>query len=660
MPHGFPVPFHGCALCWTPNTRQGSILAMTNREDPGSKIELSVVFFDAFRDFRTVWPQLLATDVFARTVTLVILTPLIGLLFRLFLTTTDTGVLSDQEILEFVFHPIGFSALILIGACSLAALFAESGALMVIGFGCHEDRGLSALNATIYVWRRVPQLVRLAAHSLLRLIVAVVPFAVGFMIIYLAFLARHDINYYLGERPPELWLAASLCAVLVLGLAVLWLRMIAGWIVALPMVLFESSPPTAALAGSRRIIDNQAWRITAWLAMWLAAFVLISVLLTGAVGFLARLLIPELGSSLVSIAAGLGVVLVVSAFGNLALSTVTTLGFSLSVTRLYRMVSEHGRLQPPMAARGSLGDRSAIRRRSLYDLCGAVMIVVLVSGGAIFLAESIDGPDQVEIIAHRGASGAAPENTVAAFEAAVRDGADWIELDVQENAEGTVVVQHDSDFMRAAGVDLKVWSATAADLAVIDVGSWFDPRFSDQRVPTLSQVLELLKGKAGVVIELKYYGHEQDLEQRVVEIVEAAGMAAEVSVMSLEYAGAARTRALRPAWRVGVLSTVSAGDLTRLDVDFLALNGAAATPLMIRKAHKKGMDVYVWTVNDPIQMSVMMSRGVDGVITDEPAHARRVLQAREELGPFGRLLVWIGGETGLLRVPTSASNADDA
>jgi len=214
--------------------------------------------------------------------------------------------------------------------------------------------------------------------------------------------------------------------------------------------------------------------------------------------------------------------------------------------------------------------------------------------------------------------------------------------------------------MRAAGVDLKVWHATAADLAVIDVGSWFDPRFSDQRVPTLRQVLDLLKGKAGVVIELKYYGHEQELEQRVVDVVEAAGMAAEVSVMSLKGAGVARTRALRPAWRVGVLSTVSAGDLTRLDVDFLALNGAAATPSMIRNAHKKGMDVYVWTVNDPIRMSVMMSRGVDGIITDEPARARSVVLAREELGPFGRLLVWIGGETGLLRVPTSDSIADDA
>ncbi len=81
---------------------------------------------------------------------------------------------------------------------------------------------------------------------------------------------------------------------------------------------------------------------------------------------------------------------------------------------------------------------------------------------------------------------------------------------------------------------------------------------------------------------------------------------------------------------------------------------------MIQHAHSRGVDVYVWTVNDPIQMSVMISRGADGIITDEPARARRVMGLREELGPFAQLLVWIGGETGLLQVTDTVSSVDDA
>ena len=110
----------------------------------------------------------------------------------------------------------------------------------------------------------------------------------------------------------------------------------------------------------------------------------------------------------------------------------------------------------------------------------------------------------------------------------------------------------------------------------------------------------------------------------------------------------------------GLLNTASIGDLTRLDLDFLALNSAAASLAMVQRAHEQGMKVYVWTINDPVQMSVMMSRGVDGIITDNPALARQVLELRKQLSPFGRLVVWVAGETGLLRGVDKYSTADDA
>ncbi len=645
---------------WTGTIRQGSILAMGNESKSQPEMKANALFIDALRDLRRTWPQLLVTDALARVLTVVLLTPLVGLLLRLFLGTTKTGVLSDQEILGFAVHPIGFLSLILIGACSLTALFIESGALMVLGFGAHEDRGLTSFNALVYVWRRAPQLVRLAAHALVRLAVVVIPFLAGFGAVYFVLLARHDINYYLRERPPSLWLAVVLCGLLGLVLALLLLRMIAGWIVALPIVLFEDGPPSRALSASRQAMADWQWPVTIWLTIWIAAVTLISIVLTAGVGFLGRLLIPEFGSNLIHVAVGMGVVLGVSGAGNLAVSVITTMVFALLVARLYRRVSDSGELQPRMASAGSLGGRAVIPVRSVLFLCGCVLVIGLVVGGAMLLTWSPDEPRRIEIIAHRGASGVAPENTMAAFEEAIRNGADWIEIDVQENAEGTVVVQHDSDFMRAAGVALKVWDATADDLGEIDVGSWFDPHFAYQRAPTLSEVLELAAGKIGVVIELKYYGHEEELEMRVVDAVEAADMAAEISIMSLKYQGVERARALRPEWTYGLLSTVSAGDLTRLGLNYFALNSSAATRSMIQHAHSRGVDVYVWTVNDPIQMSVMISRGADGIITDEPARARRVMGLREELGPFAQLLVWIGGETGLLQVTDTVSGVDDA
>jgi glycerophosphoryl diester phosphodiesterase len=254
----------------------------------------------------------------------------------------------------------------------------------------------------------------------------------------------------------------------------------------------------------------------------------------------------------------------------------------------------------------------------------------------------------------------APENTLAAFQRAIDDGADWIELDVQENADGVVVVSHDSDFMKVAGVNLKVWEATNVELRDIDIGSFFAAQYADQRVPTLREVLEQASGHLGIVIELKYYGHDHSLEAKVVDLVEQTGMVSDVMVMSLKLEGVRKTQALRPDWTYGLLNTVSLGDLTRLDLDFLALNATAATPSMIRRAHNRGMKVYVWTVDDPVQMSVMLSRGADGIITDETAVARQVLGLREQLSPFGRLIVWVAGESGFLRGVDEASTEEDA
>jgi glycerophosphoryl diester phosphodiesterase len=274
------------------------------------------------------------------------------------------------------------------------------------------------------------------------------------------------------------------------------------------------------------------------------------------------------------------------------------------------------------------------------------LAVAAVLAGALLL-ERLRLDDETIVIAHRGAAAFAPENTLAAFERAIEDGADYIELDVQETADGEVIVLHDSDFMKLAGVPLKIWDANYAQLGDIDIGSWYAPEFSNERVPTLRQVLEECKGRVRVVIELKYYGHDQRLEERVVEIIEETGMAANVILMSLDYDGVRKLKALRPDWTVGLLAAKAVGNLTNVDADFLAVNAGMGTRRFLRQARGANKPVYLWTVNDAAQMSRFMSMGFDGIITDDPAQARAVLERRAELNVAERLvlslIVWAGG-----------------
>jgi glycerophosphoryl diester phosphodiesterase len=289
--------------------------------------------------------------------------------------------------------------------------------------------------------------------------------------------------------------------------------------------------------------------------------------------------------------------------------------------------------------------RIRITRRRIIAW-SAVGVVAAMLIGTLAL-RSVRPDHRVKIMAHRGASKAAPENTLAAVRQAIQDGAEWVEIDVQETADGQVVVFHDSDFMKLSGVNLKIWDATMDRLAQIDIGSWFAPEFSGERVPTLAQVLDECRGRVGVNIELKYYGHDTQLEQRVAEIVESSGMTSQVMLMSLDADGARKMKSIRPGWKVGLLMSVYAGDLRKVDADFLAVNAGFVNRRFVRSAHANGKEVYVWTVNDAPNMSRMIGRGVDGLLTDKPALARSVRQQRAQMSAPERLLLELGGILGV-------------
>jgi len=191
----------------------------------------------------------------------------------------------------------------------------------------------------------------------------------------------------------------------------------------------------------------------------------------------------------------------------------------------------------------------------------------------------------------------------------------------------------------------------------VDIGSHAGRQFSGERVPTLAEVLAACKGKVGAIVELKSYGHDQRLEERVVEIVEAAGMETNCQFMSLNYDMVRKMKQLRPSWRCGVLVAKALGDLTSLKSDFLAVEARLATGRFVRRAHRAGQDVYVWTVNDPAWMLVAMSHGADGLITDKPDLALRVVARRAQMSDTQRLLLALMIRLG---ARTEALEAEDA
>ena len=595
---------------------------------------------DAGRLFRACWPRLLVADLLYKALGFVLLAPLSGLVLQALVSTSGSSALADQDILFFAFTLRGVMALTLAGGVVLAVAAIDQASLMCIGFGAVRGQQVSALSALLYAMRQGLDVLAVALRMLVRTLLIAIPFVALGGVAYWVLLTEFDINFYLAERPPAFWAAGGVAAALVAGFAGVVIPKLAGWAYALPILLFEDVRIGDALAASERRSMGHRRSVALLFLVWLAASAAVSFFVLGGVTGVGRWMVPRLGESLPLLVVALGGLVLLWSVANVVVSFFQAASLALLVVAVYDRLGEPAEKPHVLSELGVIAPVGLSFRLSLRTVgWGMAALTVLSAGVGAYLLRTVRLEDDVAVIAHRGASAAAPENTLAALERALADGADQIEIDVQETADGVVVVMHDADFKRLSRNPLNIWDATSADLAQIDIGSWFAPEFSRERVPTLLQVLELSRGRAVVNIELKFYGRDERLEERVVEVVEGAGMADAVVVMSLKYAAVQKMRTLRPDWTLGLLTATAVGDLTTRDADFLAVNTGLATRSFLSAAHRGGKDVYVWTVNDPVDMWHLIGTGVDGLITDEPALAREVLARRAEMGSAERLLM---------------------
>jgi glycerophosphoryl diester phosphodiesterase len=605
-------------------------------------LSIAPLFKRAGSNWRGVWTKLLFTDVAYKILEFVILAPLVGVALRLGIGLSGDQVLADQDILFFLLRPVGLLVLTGMLALRLALVALEQAGLMTIGLAASQGVGIDVMTTLRLTLGRASEVISLAMRLTTRCLAMAAPFLAALGLIYFKVLGEFDINYYLAERPPAFRLALGLAILLALGLASVLIPHLISWSLALPLVMFEGVRPGAALVESHRRVKGHRLAIARVLVVWGAGSIVASFLLPSMVLALGRVVGP-IGTNRVGLVLGMVLlILILWLLVSALVSWVSASLFALLVGELY------GEFDGVLQAIGAQLKRGgALKAAGRVELSPGRLLGALGVGGVLaaalgfFLIDGVRTDDDVLIIAHRGASLAAPENTMAAIEEALVQTADVIEIDVQETRDGEVAVIHDSDLMKIGGRNLKIWDATWSELRAIDIGSWFDPEFSDQRVPHLREVLEASRGRAMVDIELKYYGHDEDLEQRVADVVDELDVNEQVIAMSLKYDAVRKMKALRPDWSVGLLTATAIGDLTRVEADFLAVNAKLATRAFVRRAHERGMPVYAWTVNDPVQMFRMVNHGVDGLITDVPGVARAVLQRRAELNSAERLLVGI-------------------
>ena len=596
---------------------------------------------EALRGLRANLPTLASTYVLYQAIAFALLTPLLVLLGRLLIHESGSGALADADIAVFLLtSPFGIVALVLVAAIAIGITALQVACLLTIGVAGARGIRLRVRDAFAHGVSRAFRIVRVTAILVVRLILLVLPFVAALGATYWLLLHAHDINYYLSAHPPEFWVAVALGGVITVALLIVLARRATSWLLVLPIVVFEPLLPSRAFGESARRMHGRRAAAAIVLLAWAIGWALLSSLVSAGLRALARATAPLLGGSFASLLFFIGLYLVVALLIALVVGMLAATVFALVVAFFYRDAGLPPDIVLPKAFSDELeGRRLRVSWAAIVGGIAAAVVVAAILANVAMKSSWSEHP--VRIFAHRGASKQAPENTLAAFRKAGEEHTDFVELDVQESSDGVVLVNHDEDLMKLARSPLKIWQTPAAEIQAVDIGSSTSPAFSDQRVPTLAAALEACRGVSEVDIELKDYGHNQQLEERVVALVEAAGMQDRIVTMSLNPKMVARMKELRPKWTSGVLIAKSIGNPRALPGDFLAVQKALATRRFIRQVHSTGRPVFAWTVDDPQTMLHFVGLGIDGLITNEPAIAREALANYHAMTQPQRLLLYV-------------------
>lgn len=566
----------------------------------------------------------------------VVLAPLGAGMLRLFLDRWGRCSVGNFEVVAFLLSPPGWAAAIALGTAALTISYLEIGGLLLV----LADRRATMVGVIVALGGRFFRLLALGLRQFVILLALAVPFLAAMAGVLAVLWSGHDLNGLLVLKPPIFWIGVVLGAGLGAGYAVAGGWLLLCWLFAVPTVLFEpASGAGEALRRSRQRTHGKRLALLGPVLVWLAAVLLLSSALMGGLHWGSGWVLDRAGLSLPVVLPVTAAVLMLHTLVGALLSVVSTASFAALLWVLYRETAG----LPAPAAGGVPQTVGLLARLPARWLLAGSAAALVGAGGLICygLLARVRLDERLEITAHRGGANLAPENTLAAVRQAIEVQADWAEIDVQRTADGAVVVLHDSDLIRVAGVPQRVAESTLAQLKALDVGSHFGQEFRGERVPTLDEVLAVVGRRIRLTIELKPGGPDDvaPLVQAVLDAVKRARLTDRCRLCSQSYDSLQLARQLEPGLPIGFIAGAQLGDLSGLDVNFLMVAQRLATRRLVTAAGARGMEVHAWTVNDPDALLPLLDRGVNNIISDDPAALRRRLAEVQQLSVSERLLL---------------------
>lgn len=540
--------------------------------------------------------------------------PVIALGLAIVLSLAGHIAVSNQDIISFLLTPLGLLYSTIVSAFSASMLMIEQAGYISIVAMADAVKKPTLKHYVRAALTKPGRVVQLAVIKLALMILSFIPFGLLGLFVYWLCLSQHDINYYLAQRPPIFWLAASCGVLLLVGALALGAFLYTRWSLALPILLFEDKYSFAALRTSRERVRGVSWRFGIILFGWLLGAMAIGFALEVGFQHFAAWVLSNAGERPTLRLLGL----LIAQAGMIAMWTfIIIVGVGLISFRLYRMRGEELGLIQRLVE-----EPSAEKEPKVWNWKPAAFSfpLLLLSPLAIWLSLNRFAAERkpLEVTAHRGHARAAPENTLSALRKAIESGAEYAELDVLQTRDGVVVLLHDRDLKRVAGDPRRVSDMTFDAIRTLDVGSWFSPAFANERVPTLEEAMKLARGKIKLNIEMKFFDSDLTLARSVARLIRENDFEDQCIVTSFNLEALMEVKRLNPHIRVGLIVAQALGDISKLDVELFSIRADWLSDKTLREIKRRGKEVHVWTVNDPLESARFIKRGVDNILTSDP------------------------------------------
>ncbi len=577
------------------------------------------IWRDSLRDFRIIHRKVLVFESLFILLSGFVFVPFMSWLFDRFLRSGGSGYLVNGEVITYAFDWRGALSFVLLGSLMAFFLFTEIGVILVLAQKTYFGHSVTVMDALATVIKRIPRLIGLGIIQFLLLMILISPFIDSPLLNYL--LSGYNIDILIINPIRQSIIKVVITAMILTIVFLLICRLI----FSLQLIIVRSRTMVKAMKESWKITKGRILRVS-------VSLVAVNLLLFGLASGLLMLInyIPiwlEFSDRIMFLQT---LTIVFTGYIGFVLTMLVIPLNIVFINRLYYDFQADPKDNLVLSGSWLAGKaesriaQAVVKHKAAYRLTFFFLLTLTFLLNTQIYSNILHARWNVMIAAHRGDPIQAPENTLAAIEAAVLQAVDYVEIDVQLTADNVLVLFHDNTLRRIDGSDRSIGNMTLSEIRQIDAGSWFSEEYAGESIPTLEEAIIHVGDRARLLIDVKLTGEPEITAKLLSEILQYHEIADRCLVQSFSPRFLSELRSYDPDIRIGQILTASAGRLDRLDIDFYTISQNMLTENFVKMAREQKRQIWVWTVNSERNIKTVLQYDINGIITDYPQRVRQI------------------------------------